>query len=339
MLTKHRASRFVLCLATILFIATPTSGDPVPSATPPEPVGRSVPHVPTLGQGDLVFELVTSKLNKSQTQLVNGIKVELRTRDWPTVVITPLRTGTVDAHGVPIFGKCTGTLVGPGVVLLAAHCLDQRSNDALHDQLRTVYLKVDGILIEMTCAIDPDYLNPPAQSEPTPRRSEDFGLCYANAKVKLPSLSAIRFEQVDVAPVSQNTPVLMMGYGCTDLDSQDQDQILRVGDAKISQSAGGIGGDRAYALIISHGPPAPALCPGDSGGPLFTGASVGAQTLPRRVRGVNSSIQAVGSNLLSRIAMLSEPHFSSWAVRWIGQFPGAYICGLPGTPQTNACRL
>ena len=299
------------------------------------------------GPNDLVFELATEKLPAAQTELINGVPVATQTRDWPTVVITPLAVPP-SPDGKPRFGKCTGTLVGPGVILFAAHCLDRKTA-----ALRASYLKVDGISIAMTCAVHPDYLKPPGAPDPSPRRSEDYALCYADTQAELPTLKAMRFETVDVSQVKKDANVLMMGYGCTDLDTKTQDEILRIGNAKISRPAGGASepgavSDVAYAEILSHGPPEPALCPGDSGGPLVTGATVKQQTLPRRIRGVNSSIQPVPAGLLSRVAMLSDPRFSSWASKWIGQFPRAYICGLASTPPdpvnppppvARSCRL
>jgi hypothetical protein len=285
------------------------------------------------GQTDLVFELADGTLPEDQTQLINGVEVKLRTRDWPAVVITPLGAAPAAGEKAP-FGKCTGSLVGPGVILFAAHCLDRRPNE-----VRPAFLKVDGVTIQMTCAMHPDYTKPPSKSAPSPRRSEDYALCYANTKLKLPTLEAMKFEQIDLAPVAANAAVLMMGYGCTDLTTKEQDEILRVGNATIDRAAGILGDEIAYARIVSHGPPEPALCPGDSGGPLMTGATLDKQTLPRRIRGVNSSVQDAPAGLVSRIAMLSDPRFGTWATTWISQFPDAYICGLPAGPAKQSCRL
>jgi len=315
-LTEVALSSLVALLATSACAAVAATSNPTTSAA----------------NGTTVFELASDKLPAFQAQLVNGTQVDFQIQNWPTIVITPLGPA---GPGKPPTETCTGTLVGPAVILLAAHCLDQRTNT-----LRTTYLKVDGVSLALTCAVDPDYLASPSNPDPlSPRRSEDIGLCYADTQVQLPSLKAMQFERVDIAPVSKNAAVMMMGFGCKDLRTQDQDHVLRVGNAMLSQPAGGTGPDSAYAEIESNGPPQPALCPGDSGGPLFTGVSVTTQALPRRVRGVNSSIETSGANLLSRISMLSHPSFVSWAKQWIAQFPNAYICGLTNNPVRNSCRL
>jgi len=282
---------------------------------------------------DLVFELATDKLPKSRTQLINGKAVEIVTADWPTIVLTPLK---VIENGKTKWTKCTGTLVGPRVVLLAAHCIDDRKSGTLRES----FLRADGQSLPMTCAVYPDYLKPPANGEPSPRRSEDFALCYADTKVKLPTLEALSFERVDIQPVAKGSAVLLMGYGCTDLATPyDQDSTLRVGDTAISQAPSGQGSEAAYARILSRGPPEPALCPGDSGGALITGATVEQPGLVRRVRGVNSSIEETPDGLLSRVSMLSHPGFATWAKGWIGKFKGAYICGVSDEPADASCRI
>lgn len=331
---------FPLVIAVLSGVAacSPRSEDKAADAKPvavADTAGLKAGAVDAPGPGDLLFELATEKLPAEQTQLINGQKVELQTRDWPAVVITPLE-GPPAPNGERQFGKCTGTLVGPGVILFAAHCLDERPA-----AMRPAFLKVDANLtIRLTCAMHPDYTKPPSQPAPSPRRSEDWALCYADTEAELPALMSMRFEQIDLAPAPANTKVLMMGYGCTDLATREQDNTLRIGDAKITNAAGAPGAEVAYARIISHGPPEPALCPGDSGGPLMTGATTAQQTLPRRVRGVNSSIQRVPQGLASRVSMLSDRRFASWATTWVNQFPRAYICGLPSdyTGQ-RSCRI
>lgn len=321
--------RSSVCLSAVLglaFAATTTVGwaqetPAAASAAGSKPDNHSV-----------VFRFSEKAHLSGRVQLINGTPVTVRTRDWPTIVIANL-------SGIADNGFCTATLVGPGVFLMAAHCLDQRTAE-----LREAFIDWGkGKPVLLACQIHPDYLAPDAKPEPTPRHSQDYGLCHADPGSAPQGVKDMRFEVVDTGPVLQQAPVLMMGYGCTDLDKLQQDKILRVGDASITAEAGRPGEEPAYARITSprvplHGPPVPALCQGDSGGPLLTGANMTMQTLSRRVRGVNSSVQDEGSDLVSRVAMLSYPGFAAWARNFVGQYTGAYICGLDPTPAGARCR-
>jgi hypothetical protein len=293
----------------------------------PANVALSQP-APTL----LEFELASTKIQTTRIQLVDGSPVPVNSTDWTTLVITPI---IMAGQARPIEARCTGTLVGPVVVILAAHCLDQNAPDG---SFRPAFLKVDGERVLMRCAIDPDYLTSPASLD-APRRSEDIALCHATLTQPHAVLRGMIFEALDLTPMLVSQPVLMTGYGCTDISKpQDLDTTLRLGNAVIGYPAGGTGPGGDYATISSISAAEPSLCPGDSGGPMFSGATVRNPQGQRRVRGVNSGYGEVGPVRFSKIAMLSSPGISHWALKWLKAYPGAYICGVSDPTEATSCH-
>ena len=285
------------------------------------------------GPGDIVFEFITAHTPPGEGQLINGKSVKNQSLDWPSVLVTPLKDDQPD--GTVAWAKCTATLVGPGVMILAAHCLDRRTDSSS----RGVFIQVaPELALPMDCELDPAYRKPPADPHlGAPRRSSDFALCYLDPQT-YPSLASMVNETVDTAVIIPKASVLMMGFGCTDIERpEDQDKVLRVGDAKIESAPTGQGLEANYALIVSHGPPEPALCKGDSGGALVTGATVDAPNGARRVRGVNSSIEEVPEGYLSRIAMLSDPTFTPWAKAFAHR-RSTFICGLDKELPGRQCH-
>ncbi|MDR3439998.1 trypsin-like serine protease [Telmatospirillum sp.] len=280
----------------------------------------------------LEFQIASTKIASSRIELVDGVAVPVQSKDWMTIVVTPiLFNGQIQ----PVEGRCTGTLVGPGVILLAAHCLDQ---GAANGSLRPAFLKVDGERVPLICAIFPTYLGSP-YSPTAPRRSEDFGMCHASLAGPHPIIAAMKYEMLDLTPAAAGQPVLMTGYGCTDIDKPEaMDATLRIGDAAIGYAAGNLGPAGDYATISSLSDDEPSLCPGDSGGPLFSGATVKSPQGQRRVRGVNSSYANVLPARFSKVAMLSLSGFSEWVIQWLRNFPDAYVCGISDPAVAPSCH-
>lgn len=294
----------------------------------PDAVAQTPPAQPTSKPEppELIFELISRRAGAS-IQLINGSK-PVRLSDWDTVVVTPVP----DKANPERF--CTGTLVGPGVVLLAAHCIDRRSTPGD----RSAGLKVDNQTLPLICDAPDEYYAGDPWSEPSPRRSQDFAICVAPGAATQATIARMRFDQVDVRPLRVDAAVLMTGYGCTDIqDAKVRRLTLRIGDSEIRTAADGIGPRGAYAELVSTGTE-PALCNGDSGGSLMTGATVAQPFALRRIRGVNSTTEDMGGAVISRVAMLSDPSFSAWAEAFVARYPGAYVCGLSKPSSDMRCR-
>ncbi|MHA6769013.1 trypsin-like serine protease [Sphingobium ummariense] len=302
-----------------LVIFAMCASDTLAQTAPAQPTSRPEPP-------ELVFELISRRAGAS-IQLINGSE-PVRLSDWDTVVVTPVP----DKANPDRF--CTGTLVGPGVILLAAHCIDRRSTPGD----RSAGLKIDNQTLPLTCDAPDEYYAGEPWSEPSPRRSQDFAVCVAPGAAAQATIAKMRFDQVDVRPLPVDAAVLMTGYGCTDIrDAKVRMRTLRIGDSEIRVAADGLGPRGAYAELVSTGTE-PALCNGDSGGALMTGATVAQPYALRRIRGVNSTTEDLGGAVISRVAMLSDPSFSVWAEAFVAKYPGAYVCGLSKSSPTMRCR-
>ena len=153
----------------------------------------------------------------------------------------------------------------------------------------------------------------------------------------------------------------MAGYGCTDivirtLSGKEEltytpgDDDLRMGDERVSYM-----GDRAaseqpglYATTQSEGDE-PTLCPGDSGGPVFQGATLKDQTRPRRVVGVNSAVawaKRPGGTyrFYSLLAPLGTNEFRTFLANFVRDHSDPQrnetfiVCGFNRDPGIGGCR-
>ena len=309
---------------------------------------------------DLVFRLATDVLPTGGVQLSNGIVV--LASDWQTLIVAKIPTG--DNERV---GTCTATLVGPNVVLMAAHCVDD-----MWGRPRRPKLEVDGRSLSLLCEMPPQYSVRPAQFG-VPRGSEDYALCLLDDNGVTPgSLSSLRFEVVDgtttlrfevvdgTTTLNSADAVLMTGYGCHDLKVDDRGSLvrgkpdgkLRIGDEFIDGASTGMEPFPTYVTVRSSLGKEPTLCPGDSGGPLFSGASTDKPDVVRRVRGVNSMIRtdrrADGKyDIISSVAATGTSIFKTWADSWIASHeaknpenPAKHpvVCGLNRKPGEMPCR-
>jgi hypothetical protein len=322
----HRNILCALRVASVCLAFLPAIGLADPDRTE-APAPRPASQQAVAKSPPLNFRLFSG--GAGHIQLVNGTVVQFQPQDKPAVLIASFAPNPHSKDGF-----CTATIVGYKVVLLAAHCLDTGNNT----DLRAATITLDMVPVALACQVDPAYLATPLdQNSQMPRRSEDFALCHIDTPLDLPTLRQLAFEVLDLSPLGPHEDVLMVGYGCTDLKTKFQDHVLRVGDAQVTTPASGPAG--AAYLKINTGIGHPALCPGDSGGPLFTGISTHDLSSPRRDRAVNSWSQDLPTGYVSGLAPLSDASFAVWAKQWLACYPGDYICGLTMKGGMGQCRI
>ncbi|AOE85826.1 trypsin-like serine protease [Pseudomonas sp. TCU-HL1] len=286
------------------------------------------------------FELASEVLAQSEVQLANGVVV--RAADWPALIIA--RFSSQDRGGR--LSSCTASLIGPNVVLTAAHCVDPQ---VVNGKPLLASLRIGNRTLKMYCDMHPDYSKEPLMGL-SPRSSEDFALCIVDDGGQRPQqLRTMKYEVVDSeGALVRGSNVVMTGYGCKDLrvvngmpKAGEWDGHLRIGSGVIDKPAGSSPGRPSYVTIKSIAGVEPALCPGDSGGPLLSGITAQDADNNRRIRGVNSSIAAVEGLFISRISATGTSTFRSWAKDWLSKNerfrPEA--CGINLAAGEKQCRF
>lgn len=131
---------------------------------------------------------------------------------------------------------CTATLVGPNVMVTAAHCVADE----------TVSIEFGPRAIGVHCTAHPG---------PSPQgRGIDFALCLT------PDIQIGLENYESFAPVGPaDNEVSLVGYGCS---GSFGDDLFRVGDINSSTIGAPESGLPTYVGSA-------VLCPGDSGGPVF----------------------------------------------------------------------
>jgi hypothetical protein len=286
---------------------------------------------------DLDFESMRALAASGKMTLANGELIDDPTL-WTSVVIAKRSSQRY----------CTATLIGPNVLLTAAHCVDAKVPT---NPSKTVggTVRIDGAPLQLKgCAMAPAYQQSPLPTDDQPRSSEDFALCEIVGNVGDGILETLE----DGAEMKVKASILMSGYGCINLrvflgklQFDDGENKLRVGDAKID--AVGVSdatASKGRYLRTRTENDEPILCPGDSGGPAFSGVSAENQGGPRRrVVGVNSRVTAIpdgGTHVFfSFMASTSTKSFNEFLEQWRALRPATRkVCGRDFAAGSHSCR-
>lgn len=193
---------------------------------------------------------------------------------------------------------CTGTLVGPKVVLTAAHC----GSDGETTQFR---LHGSDTQLQGTFKKSPLY----------PQQDHDVAVAILSQAV--PRETVGDFVSVSNTPLQEGSQIFLMGYGCTQPGGGGTDGELRGGLATVSGFSG-------FDVVSGDGA---ALCFGDSGGP----GMVDADAESPQIITVNSKGNIRDTNYTVNLAATESQDF----LRTVASESNVVICGI--TPNAREC--
>lgn len=336
---SRRRSTQASLLLMISTAGTPACGQQDPVLTP-----ITTDRPARTGARELTFDSLATLYPSGKTTLVNG-STEINVTAWPALVIARLDSSTF----------CTATIVGPRVLLTAAHCIDAgfgSKGDVIGGRVNVSNSQFELI----GCEMHEDYVKAERQALDIPRADVDYALCELDGS---PSIVLETLATGSGAPIG--SPLLMTGFGCTGISVVSHalsfaaadapgSERLRMGDEKVDQARARDHTTATGVYVRTRSDERePILCPGDSGGPAITGATLATQApASRRLAGVNSMVTAIPVSqsdepvryaYLSFMASVATPEFRSFLEKWKAKAPTTrVVCGIHITPGQRNCR-
>jgi hypothetical protein len=321
--------------------------DGPPASTPD--AGLSAPlwvpgHAPDPHRS-LAFKSLPEKFGTDHVELANA-QGTVDLHDWAAVAMTDTQ----------LQETCTLTLVGPAVVLLAAHCVDAgypvgtSGNGTIGGMVTFASAKYTL----QNCGMPDTYKQFAPNPRGAPRGSADFALCELDRNV-----SGVPPEVISTSVATPHpTPIRLMGSGCTNLGLNsagdytwaDGKNQLRMGAVDVDAIAISLwtGLPGIYVRTASGVGKEPQLCFGDSGGPVTIDISAGSKS--RNVVAVNSGLgsqpgaTASAPAFYSYLAPLNSQDFRDFLKAWVdagntGAHPRPRIvCGYNRNAGQQGCR-